>query len=101
MEEVEDKKADAGEDDKDGKAAWYELPPGAFFFTAGVLAAFLPKDTLFAGEYTNPTTVLLIVSNLVIFFIFAAFVFVVRSVGLTPAVQWMVSPGFSVEEPES
>jgi hypothetical protein len=92
-----EEKADA-EDETDEETAWYELPPGAFFFTAGVLAAFLPKDALFAGEYTDPTAILLIVSNLVIFTFFAAFVVVVRHIGLTSGVQWMVSPGFGVEE---
>jgi len=90
-------KAETG-DEKDAgeEPAWYELPPGAFFFTAGVLAAFLPKDALFAGEYADPTAVLLVVSNLVIFVVFIAFVAVVRRVGLTTAVQWMISPGFGV-----
>ena len=95
---TEDENTDTENEKADEETAWYELPPGAFFFTAGVLAAFLPKDALFAGEYTDPTAVLLVVSNLVIFTVFAAFVVVVRRVGLTPGVQWMVSPGFGVEK---
>jgi hypothetical protein len=85
-------------DDGTGVTSWYVLPPAAPFFAAGVLGAFLPKDALFAGDYTHPTAVALLVSNLVIFAVFVAFVLVVRRVGLTPAVQWMVSPGFGVEE---
>jgi|GEM_PF-5559388 len=95
---TEDENTDTENEKTDEEAAWYELPPGAFFFTAGVLAAFLPKDALFAGEYTDPTAVLLVVSNIVIFTVFIAFVIVVRRVGLTSGVQWMVSPGFDVEE---
>lgn len=102
MEEREkEEDAETGDgDEADEKPAWYELPPGAFFFTAGVLAAFLPKEALFAGEYTDPTAVLLVFSNLVIFVVFAAFVAVVRRVGLMPAVQWMVSPGFGIVNPD-
>lgn len=88
-----------GNDDGDGGApSWYDLPPAALFFAAGVLGAFLPKEALFAGEYTDPVAVALVLSNLVIFGLFLEFVLVVRRVGLTPAVQWMVSPGFGVKE---
>lgn len=95
---TEGENADTNEDEAGEEPSWYELPPGAFFFAAGVIAAFLPKDALFAGEYTDPTAVVIVVSNLVIFVVFIAFVAVVRRVGLTPAVQWMVSPGFGVVE---
>lgn len=103
MEERENEEdAETGDEDEAGEEpAWYELPPGAFFFTAGVLAAFLPKKALFAGEYTDPTAVLLVVSNLVIFVVFIVFVTVVRRVGLTSGVQWMVSPGFGVVSQDS
>lgn len=101
MDEENDEKTDVGgENEDEEEPSWYELPPGAFFFTAGVLAAFLPKDALFAGEYADPTAIVLVVSNIIIFAVFIAFVAVVRHVGLTPAVQWMVSPGFGVVEPE-
>ncbi|MDZ7687456.1 MAG: hypothetical protein U5J64_01825 [Halobacteriales archaeon] len=92
------KKEDGEEEDESDGASWYDLPPAAFFFTAGVLAAFLPKDALFAGDYTDPTAVLLVLSNVVIFVVFFAFVAVVRRIGFTPAVQWMVSPGFAIEK---
>ena len=84
--------------DKEEEGGWYEFPPVAFFFTAGVAAAFLPKGALFAGNYTDVTAVVLVVSNTVIFVIFIAFVNVIRRVGFTPAVQWMVSPGFGLNE---
>lgn len=101
MEETKDEKADGGgENEDEEEPSWYELPPGAFFFAAGVLAAFLPKDALFAGEYTDPTAVALVFSNAVIFIVFIAFVFVIRRIGLTSAVQWMISPGFGVVNPE-
>jgi len=87
-----------GNGKEDGGPSWYDLPPAALFFAAGVLGAFLPKDALFAGEYTDPVAVALVLSNLVIFGVFVAFVLVVRQIGFTPAVQWMVSPGFGVEE---
>lgn len=96
--EKEDTEGDGNAEDGDGAPSWYDLPPAALFFAAGVLGAFLPKDALFAGEYTDPVAVALVLSNLVIFGLFVEFVLVVRRVGLTPAVQWMVSPGFGVNE---
>ena len=98
--EIPKEKEEGADDDRDNEeeGGWYEFPPVAFFFTAGVAAAFLPKDALFAGNYTDVTAVVLVVSNAVIFIIFLAFVNVVRRVGFTPAVQWMVSPGFGLNE---
>lgn len=89
---------EGGSGDGTGAVSWYVLPPAVPFFAAGVLGAFLPKEALFSGDYTDPMAVALLFSNLVIFAVFVAFVFVVRRVGLTPAVQWMVSPGFGVKE---
>lgn len=96
--ENQDTEADGNAEDGEGVPSWYDLPPAALFFAAGVLGAFLPKDALFAGEYTDPVAVALVLSNLVIFGLFVEFVLVVRRIGLTPAVQWMVSPGFGVNE---
>ena len=76
---MEEEKNGGDETEDQEGPAWYELPPGAFFFAAGVLAAFLPKDTLFAGEYTDPTAVLLVFSNILIFVVFAAFAAVART----------------------
>ncbi len=95
---MEETKTEEKVADEEDEPSWYEFPPGAFFFAAGVLAAVLPKDTLFAGEYTDPTAVVIMVSNVVIFVVFVKFVLVVRHVGLTQGVQWMVSPGFGVEK---
>ncbi len=94
----ENTEQDGNAEDGGGAPSWYDLPPAALFFAAGVLGAFLPKDALFAGEYTDPIAVALVLSNLVIFGLFVEFALVVRRIGLTPAVQWMVSPGFGVKE---